>query len=280
MVRAAVSKRAPRVYPPVGLCIYCGERETPLTREHIVPMGLGGGFVLPKSSCERCRRETHAFETKCLREMFLNYRVRTGLVRHQGDIPAHVPLAVDFEPYKDPRRLPIDDHPPAFAIPQIHSLPGILRDGVPNERITLSYKIFGEQDELRRLKEQNPGFLIGVRLRFDDNAFFRMLAKIAHSFVAGEFGIDSFDPELPNFILGQNPGLVSYLIGEAGHEAPVSSPNITHQLDCVVATSRGRTFVLARIRLFSAIAETPAYDVVAGQIIPTMATLRKIERAR
>jgi hypothetical protein len=41
------------------------------------------------------------------------------------------------------------------------------------------------------------------------------VAEIAHSFIADEIGIDNFALELPDLILGRNPCLVSYLIGEA-----------------------------------------------------------------
>jgi hypothetical protein len=39
-------------YSPVGKCIYCGKVETAqhrLTDEHILPSGLGGDLLLPKS---------------------------------------------------------------------------------------------------------------------------------------------------------------------------------------------------------------------------------------
>ena len=38
------------VYKPVGHCIYCGATED-LGKEHILPFGLSGSAILPKSSC-------------------------------------------------------------------------------------------------------------------------------------------------------------------------------------------------------------------------------------
>ena len=48
----------------VGECIYCGDTKPPLTREHILPRGLGGelspvalhqALVLRQASCSRCQ---------------------------------------------------------------------------------------------------------------------------------------------------------------------------------------------------------------------------------
>jgi hypothetical protein len=41
------------------------------------------------------------------------------------------------------------------------------------------------------------GQLQDIRTVFNLQAFVRMLAKIAHSFLAGELGLDGFNPELP-----------------------------------------------------------------------------------
>jgi len=49
-----------------GACIYCGSSDD-LTDEHVVPYGLGGKMILPKSSCRRCAMITGQFEGKVLR---------------------------------------------------------------------------------------------------------------------------------------------------------------------------------------------------------------------
>ncbi len=35
-------------FKPVGKCIYCGTKQPPLTREHVVPYGLGGEHVFAR----------------------------------------------------------------------------------------------------------------------------------------------------------------------------------------------------------------------------------------
>ncbi len=41
-VKRAVTKAKPQVFSPADRCVYCGDPNPPLTREHIMPQGLGG----------------------------------------------------------------------------------------------------------------------------------------------------------------------------------------------------------------------------------------------
>src|SRR4051794_1798688 len=53
----------------IGRCIYCDTRSPPLTREHVVPYGLGGdSIILRKACCETCRVIT----SKCERNPIHN----------------------------------------------------------------------------------------------------------------------------------------------------------------------------------------------------------------
>lgn len=52
IIRVPEAKR----YPPVGQCIYCGRMppEVALEEEHIIPLAINGGLILPDASCRRC----------------------------------------------------------------------------------------------------------------------------------------------------------------------------------------------------------------------------------
>src|SRR5947208_13602278 len=74
----------------VGACIYCGETRGPLTREHVLPRGLGGNwapegysdaFVLQHATCSSCSQITQNIEDECLRSMMDPGRARLGLKR-------------------------------------------------------------------------------------------------------------------------------------------------------------------------------------------------------
>ncbi len=68
-----------KVYSAIGRCIYCGAENVTLTDEHIIPFGLGGNWILPKSSCKACATITGQFEQFCLRSMLGNTRIRLNL---------------------------------------------------------------------------------------------------------------------------------------------------------------------------------------------------------
>lgn len=68
--------------PPRGYCIYCGKEgssEVILTREHIIPEGIGGNLVLPEASCDDCQRIIHDFETTIIRGHFGVARFKQGI---------------------------------------------------------------------------------------------------------------------------------------------------------------------------------------------------------
>src|SRR4030095_5099103 len=73
----------------VGRCIYCDSTDG-LTREHIIPEGLGGrvapdggheALVLGGASCARCTKITRTLEGLCLGKMLGHFRARAGMVR-------------------------------------------------------------------------------------------------------------------------------------------------------------------------------------------------------
>jgi hypothetical protein len=60
--------------PRIGRCIYCGSTEN-LSKEHIVPLGLGGEDVLYDASCGWCRDATSRIESRLLKHACKGFRV-------------------------------------------------------------------------------------------------------------------------------------------------------------------------------------------------------------
>jgi 5-methylcytosine-specific restriction endonuclease McrA len=58
--------RAPAV--SIGRCIYCRTTDGPLTREHVIPKGLGGHLVLHEATCTPCQKLIGKIETAVLRD--------------------------------------------------------------------------------------------------------------------------------------------------------------------------------------------------------------------
>jgi glutaredoxin len=172
----ARSAETSKVYNAVGRCIYCGAgAENRLSREHIVPIGLGGGLVLSKASCESCSKITQKFEEICLRKIFLPYRVYVGLMRHRKELRESIKENGEF-----------------LIIPRIFGEPGLICGRPPGNPLVFTYLLYADGQEI----DHHVQRLAAGEICFDMAAFARMLAKIAHSYVVAELGLDGVDPEL------------------------------------------------------------------------------------
>jgi hypothetical protein len=261
-----VSARKPRVFPPVGRCIYCGsDGSGTLTKEHILPAGLGGSLILPRASCSQCQKVIHKFETICMRQTLLPFRKAVGLTRHPDDLPASVPLVFDLD-LQGPRLVALDEHPNIVVLPGLCEPPGILAGRVPKRALRFEYKSFAGVEILagtqQRLLEQKR---VGISL--DGYAWVRMLAKIAHGIAVAELGPDGFDPKLPDLILGRNPLLAGYLVGQGMVPIPLPENHPLHQVSILNATMGEQEIAVVHLRLFADLGiETPTYTVVVGSL--------------
>jgi len=117
-----------RRYEPVGRCIYCESTEA-LTDEHIFSRFLWGSAVLPKASCEVCRRLTGEFEHTCARFIFGRFRVVHDLPTDHPPAKAIAHLSIEIERDADIQTVeaPIEDCPGAPLFLLTWAEPGILR---------------------------------------------------------------------------------------------------------------------------------------------------------
>jgi hypothetical protein len=255
-------------HKPVGRCIYCGASDEKLTREHIIPFGLGGQWVLPDASCKACAAITARVEQFCLRPMLGRFRIQMKLpTRRPGERPGALPLEiVKADGSSESKPLPIEEHPITcigfdWAAPRL--LDGKPRDNAFEGRMVVRYAgtdrdLLKHADDGDKLKLGSVGMAI----------FARMLAKIGHSFAIANTPPNSFEPMLPNLILGKAELDASYLVGgDKSGWSPKSEPCLhsVYLQDCI---SDGVAYTLARIALFE-FAGMPRYHVVVG---------RKLER--
>ena len=264
------SEVVPTVYGAVGRCIYCGaqgSREDQLSKEHIVPYGLAGNWmILPQASCGRCRTITGEVERFCQREMFGSVRIRMKLpTRHPENRHSTLPLEL----------IRTDGRHERIAVPSEDALvmilgfrfpaPGLLR-GVPSaenfdgELLAKPLVEVGQGETWRKhLAPEGQRVRVGT---IGMLTFARMLAKIAHSYAVALLGLDSFRPYLRDLILGRSttgPYLVS------GDPRPLEmQTNTLHRVyreDCIRG---GVNYVLVAIQLF-AFMGMPRYHVVVGE---------------
>lgn len=263
-------KHEERVYSGVGRCIYCGSTEA-LSDEHIIPYALGGNFVLPKSSCPQCAKETSSFEQTCMRTMYGPLRLLYNLpTRRKKKRPKKLPLKVKFSPDQADWELvdvKQEEYPFLVTFPYFDA-PGILAgrslresEGPTTKKLWIRGGCpFASFDELlpalsRKLKAHS----LFPESKADVPSFCRLLAKIAYSFVVAESGPQGFNAELTSIILGRDLNYCRYYIGSASQDEPPR--NMLHDLAILKFSSN---VVVVKIRLLCKLG-TPTYFVAVGK---------------
>ncbi|MGH8605308.1 MAG: hypothetical protein ACREXR_21710, partial [Gammaproteobacteria bacterium] len=254
------------VYKAVGHCIYCGATED-LGKEHILPFGLSGSAILPKSSCRSCASVTGSLEQDILRGSFWPVRVFRDLKsrsKHK-DAPKHVPVSVVRNGERDVVLLNIDEAPillpfPLFAPPrhlsQAEPTPGISVSGFVTIRFGVDPETSGrtlDASEINITAEQKPC------------AFARMIAKIGYAFAYAEGAIADLEGEpyvLPA-ILGKRDEIGRW-VGTL--TKPLEAvPRLLHRV--LIHYDSEKSLLFAEVQLFSD-SQTPCYGVVLGKLKP------------
>ena len=253
-------------FSPVWHCIYCETKDATLGKEHIISLGLGGDLLLPRSSCDACSRITGAIvENHCLRKMFLNLRLRYGITtRNPEDRPTEYPVKVHHSDGTSSDMLvPLPGLPSsAWTVPYFDTLPKALLGEEMGTTTTFRMMMSCTLEDTRQLAKNSGGQSISFG-ETDTHLFFRMLAKIAHSFAYALLGINGFQPYLQELIL-TGKGNVGYFIGcEPRQEG---DDWLLHRLELCEFTTRKARFLTVRMNLLSFLG-IPRYVVVVGESI-------------
>ena len=215
-------------YEPVGQCIYCGTKKGPLSREHIVALGLGGEWLLPEASCDACGAITGAIEQYCLRKMFGSFRHSTGMpTRRPNDRPSSLPVKLWFEDGTEGRT---DIAPDAFPaslnlarLPPARALRGLPDDNSIVEGV--EWWSWFKADKISELAENTGASSIGMGT-CNPTRFSQMLAKIAHGYAVATFGLAGFQPLAIDLALGRTEHM-NYLVGaQIGPDSNEPSKNL------------------------------------------------------
>lgn len=254
-------------YPPANKCVYCGATNGDLSREHIIPFALGGNLVIPKASCESCRKITHRFETTCLRVMFGNYRIAADLPsRHKDkrpDILTMPVISLDGQ-LVGKTEIAARDYPRLLYLPTFPR-PSILLGQGPPETVQIRLWTATKKDDVGKIPVYKTSTEQGISGSVPTQAFCRMLAKIAHCFAfvkMREMKDNDFEPLLPAYIRDAT-GSPFYLIG-CPDRSPPRTPGALHSLECRLRRSAGTEVLYVNLRLFAG-AGAPVYEVVAGR---------------
>jgi len=273
-----------KTYEAVNSCIYCGAAgsTTRLTDEHIVPLSLGGTYVLPKASCDECARPIGKLEGYVARHVFQDVRIEFGLpTRRPKERPTQLPLRESFSPSPQlaPIRLvPTKDYPGMLLL-TVHEPAGILMGRSP-ETGAKGYpfvRFVGGQERVEQLKAK--GIASKLYREFQPDLFLRVATKMALGFAVAGYGLESFEPTVGDVILrrGSNP---YYWIGGVTKEIdefpPPISKRILHRIVGYRRDIAGMPYLVIQLQLFAFLG-TPMYAAVVGKL--TQAGLSKLKGA-
>lgn len=251
----------------VGVCIYCGDAKSPLTREHILPRGLGGNwepeghsdaFVLQKATCERCRLITEKIERESLRPTMDPARARLGLKRKDriAKISGWVDLPDGSTEHRD---MDPSEILGALVLPSYYEA-GALTNKPLTDTAPCDLQFFVIAPASRRLLEEAAR--VGVELFINPKVFGQMLAKIALGVAVAQFGVTGFEPTVRNFILNNPNECGCWVGGFAGTQRAEPASQALHSTYLRTERVGSNLFIIVEIRLFAEFGGPTNYVIV------------------
>jgi hypothetical protein len=251
----------------IGQCIYCGCAEG-LSKEHIVPYGLGASWLLLKASCPRHRDITSKFELNVLRNLWGPVRAAIGMQSRHGHSSKRFPLVVRRNGSEeivqiDPARFGAPLMFPQFEAPRYLSGRIDAADLSTNGYVT---HILPSPERFKaEIKKEYSPKEIDFSITFQPVAFAQMLAKLAFGFAIARHGLAAI--EGPYMIEALETGKqIGRWVGCDGDGIPLSkgSDDIEVRLSFINTPTRD---IVAEIKLFGRL-ESPTYVVVVGKPKP------------
>lgn len=243
-----------------GECMYCGSTEN-LSREHIVPYGLGGLGAVPKSSCDKCATITGRFEREVLRGPLWGLRAYLRLSsRRRRSMPTRLPLKVVRKGQETEEQIPIHDHPIMLCFPRF-SVPSNLTGNHVEGISIMGAAAYNFGRPIKDVLETLGADDFRVTESSKPVAFARMIAKIAWSAAVANGSRRRLDTGLRDAIM-HVPNQIGHWVGT--YTDPLkASPGIMHEIRLREDSDKGK--LLAEVQLF-ANASTPRYGVILGDL--------------
>lgn len=246
----------------VSQCIYCLTREQPLSREHVIPLGLNGELLLLEASCVRCAAITSRFERDALRSALIG--PRTGLrmrTRRPRDRPARLSLLVERGRRRQRILIPVAEYPaflatPVFAPPAHLSgapyVSGIVVRGAGRTQVSGL--------PVSALQRKYKCDYVGVQIAYEPVAFARLIAKIAYGYAVLVMGLGAITNAHVLPVIRGDATDIGRWVGSAEGE-PLGPNTGLHALTLKVEGGEIHVFV----RLFAQF-NVREYVVVVGRV--------------
>ena len=205
---------------PIGSCIYCGSLDD-LSKEHVLPYGLGGDLILKAASCSSCRKATSKLELRLLRGHWWPYRRFLGLKsrRPKEQVPDLQVKLKRRDGSEAVAQLPMAQQSLAlvFELDPPSILRGEIRTDVPNApRVYLKHLADPPSTVLVEGQpyKLSPDEKLEIPVDFDAADLCQFLAKVAHGYAISRRGLNACSKHfLPPLVLGETAGAQTYVGG-------------------------------------------------------------------
>jgi hypothetical protein len=260
-------------YAAAGRCAYCKRRHSKLTDEHIIPFSLAGNsLVFAESSCLRCQKKTHLFETIYLQEVWRPFRSRIGAPTRGKDkndgfslkrmkVTSFDTAANSITYEKVSADKVAAEEYPFYYFAYKFLPPAVLSARGAEDDLCESFLLINDEEFRKHCPTDKDGFRIAPGR---PEAFCAMLAKIAHSYAIAELGFEAFNPRVAWFIRGADARILYWL----GSDQIIPPPSeALHEIGLRKETFNGIDYAVVSLRLFCPFG-TPRYDIVVGELEP------------
>lgn len=242
----------------VDHCIYCGISNVPLTDEHIIPRGLNGTVLLPKSTCKTHQDLTSGIEFALQKKgMFLHPRLLLAMRSYKRkQQPSHIKMEfISANNLSFKKNVPVREAASMLVMPMFLQARSLTEAPPLFDNNTIEIQAF----DAASVGADMPSILfkygaVGIRgrQRIDIGSFLRYLCKIAyglHVAARGPFPRDQ-SPAL-SLLLGQRQDFGNW-VGCVHLEEPPRRGLDWHQIDIADdETKSGAACTVVRISLFN-----------------------------
>lgn len=261
----------------IGKCIYCGDTDVPLTKEHVIPLSLKGEMTLAKASCEKCRVITSKYERNPIHENWIEARACLDYPSRKTNFDDKVfSLKVTLKDGTETilelnknETLGIANFP-EFPLPAFFGSEDYKSGAVWNALRTIGFGKVSPEDFSNKYNVKQ----ITGTVTYKGNHFEIMIVRIAYCAVVAYLGPDCLSK---NFVLPTILGEVDdvgYWLGTdyegktIPHIGKIPSANVIRL--GVLTKQDGSTALVVTIKFFAA-SDAPEYIVVVGE--PTEETI-------
>jgi hypothetical protein len=256
----------------VGSCIYCGRNDLKLTREHVMPRGLGGNWapdgmsdalVLQNASCESCRKITQNIEEQCLVGMMDPARARLGLKRKDRFSDNTVANLKRVDGTKEDREVDWTYVPGSMVLPSFHTAGFFAGRQFYNE-LPCDHKLIIARHAKPYFDQDVKG--VGVSMTSNPKLFAQMLSKIALGMAVACVGLKNIKPSVRDIILKGGEGYGYYVGGYANNKLEETKTESMHSVKMHTFYGPTGAYLIVNIRLFAEHGGPTNY-VVAGRLV-------------